>query len=187
MISACLEKFQNSPKISFLISDARTMKLFKDNSVDFVLFSFNGIDYMNHEERTVTQREIRRLLRSGGYFCFSTHNLNFLLKNCSIQLSKHPTILTLRIFRLLRMRLLTKKEAWKTIRNSSKTQQHCMVNDGAHNFRLKTYYITPIEQLTQLGEWGYSDTKMYSLANGREIKNPNNVMDHWIYFLSKTS
>lgn len=186
MINACLEKFQNCPKqISFLTADARTMKLFKDNSFDFVLFSFNGIDYMDHEERMRTLREIRRLIRAGGYFCFSTHNLNFLLKKCSIQLSKHPSILALRAFRLLQMRLLNKKEAWKTIRNSSRNQQHHMINDGAHNFRLKTYYITPVEQLKQLSELGYFDTKIYSLTNGREIKNPSTAMDHWVYFLSK--
>jgi len=188
MINACLEKFQNYPqKISFLTADARTMKLFKDNSFDFVLFSFNGIDYMEHEERLNTMHEIRRIIKAGGYFCFSTHNLNFLLKKCSIQLSKHPTILELRIFQLLQMRLLNKKEAWKAIRNSTRNAKHTMVNDGALEFRLKTYYITPFEQLKQLSELGYSNTKMYSLTNGREIKNPNTSKDHWIYYLSQNS
>jgi ubiquinone/menaquinone biosynthesis C-methylase UbiE len=186
MINTCREKFQNYPgKLSFQTADARTMKLFKDKSFDFILFSFNGIDYMEHAERMGTLREIRRLIRNEGYFCFSTHNLNFLLKKCSIQLSKHPTILALRIFRLLQMRLLNNKEAWKAIRNSSKDGKHYMVNDGALDFRLKTYYITLVDQLKQLNELGYSDTKMYSLTNGKEIKNPSKVRDHWIYFLSK--
>ena len=49
------KKFQDYPKkISFLTADARTMKDFKNNSFDFVLFSFNGIDYMDHEERIGT-------------------------------------------------------------------------------------------------------------------------------------
>ena len=62
MINACLKKFGDYPeKISFLTSDARTMKLFKNNSFDFVLFSFNGIDYVDHEDRIGTLREIRRI------------------------------------------------------------------------------------------------------------------------------
>ena len=74
------------------------MKLFEDSSFDFILFSFNGIDYMNHDERIRTLREIRRILKTGGYFCFSTHNLNFLLKKCSIKLSKHPSVLAFESF-----------------------------------------------------------------------------------------
>jgi hypothetical protein len=62
-----------------------------------------------------------------------------------------------------------------------------MVNDGAHNFQLRTYYITPLEQVKQLSELGFSDIKMYSLADGSEIKNPSKTMDHWVYFLSRAS
>lgn len=186
MINTCIAKFQKYPaKISFRTADARTMKLFKDNSFDFVLFSFNGIDYMDHDERIRTLLEIQRIIRKGGYFCFSTHNLNFLLKKCSIQLSKHPAILASRVFQLLQMRLLNKKEAWKAIRNPSRNAKHIMVNDGAMDFRLKTYYISPIEQLKQLSELGYANTKMYSLTSGKEITNPSNSVDNWIYYLSQ--
>jgi ubiquinone/menaquinone biosynthesis C-methylase UbiE len=188
MVNACIKKFQGSPKeVSFLTADARTMKSFKNNSFDFVLFSFNGIDYMEHEDRLASLREIRRLIRSGGYFCFSTHNLNFLSNKCSIQLSKHPSILASRTYKLLQMRLLNEKRAWKTIRNYKQNPRHDMVNDGAHNFQLRTYYITPFEQVKQLSELGFSDIKMYSLVDGSEIKNPSKTMDHWVYFLSRAS
>ena len=144
MIQACKAKFKKyHSRVSFLKADARTMKTFKDQSFDFILFSFNGIDYMNHEERISTLREIRRLLSSEGFLCFSTHNLNFLLGVCSLQLSRHPIILTTNVFRLIRMRLLNKRDAWKAIRNPSRKANHTMVNDGAMKFRLKTYYITP--------------------------------------------
>jgi len=188
MTNACQKKFGNySQRISFMTVDARTMELFKDNSFDFVLFSFNGIDYMEHEERIRTLREIRRIINMGGYFCFSTHNLNFLLKNCSIQLSKHPIIFATRVFQLMRMRLLNKKAAWKAIRSSSRNARHTMVNDGAMDLRLKTYYITPVEQLKQLSELGYTNTKMYSLTNGREITNLSEATDHWVYYLCRNS
>jgi len=187
MINACIKKFENYPnKISFLTADARSMKFFKNSSFDFILFSFNGIDYSDHEERMVIMREIRRLIRPRGYFCFSTHNLNIVLKDFfSIRISKNPKLLALHTRKLLQMRLLNKGEVWKTIRNPSGNQQHLMVNDGAHNFRLKTYFLTPFEQLNQLQELGYSETKMYSLSDGREIRNPSGVMDRYIYFLSQ--
>jgi ubiquinone/menaquinone biosynthesis C-methylase UbiE len=186
MVNACIKKFKNFPKkISFLNVDARNMKNFKDNSFDFILFSLNGIDYVDHEERIEIFREIRRLIRDGGYFCFSTHNLNSLKERCSFHLSKHPTLLALRTFRLLQIRIPNKRETWKIAKNFPRVQQkHVMFIDGAHNFRLKTYYISPIEQLKQLKELGYSATKMYSSRDGREIENPNEAMDDWVYFLS---
>ena len=72
------------------------------------------------------------------------------------------------------MRLLNTKEAWKAIRNSSRNCKTYHGQRWCYEFRLKTYYITPKEQLKQLSELGYSNTKMYSLTNGKEIKNPNN-------------
>ena len=187
MIEACLKKFSSSPKIFFLTADARTMKSFEDESFDFILFSFNGIDYMTHEERLCALLEIKRILKSGGYLCFSTHNLNYESKKCSIQLSRHPRIFASRIIQLLQMRLLNKREAWKLIRGSTRKATHTMVNDGAMDYRLETYYITPIAQLKQLNELGFSNTKMYSLTNGAEFKSPENTIDHWIYYLAQVS
>jgi ubiquinone/menaquinone biosynthesis C-methylase UbiE len=187
MINACLEKFKNNrQKFSFLTADARNLKLFKSSSFDFVLFSFNGIDFMNHEERLKILGEIRRLIKPGGYFCFSTHNLNSLIEQCSIRLSKHPTLLALRIRQLLQMRLLNKKEIWRILRNPSRNQEYLRVNIIANpEGRVNLYYIALVEQLKQLSELGFSDTKIYGLGDGNEIRNPTRAIDSWLYFLSK--
>jgi ubiquinone/menaquinone biosynthesis C-methylase UbiE len=187
MIEACVKKFGSCSKnICFEVSDARTLEKFECDSFDFVLFSFNGLDYMNHKERINSLWEIRRMLRAGGYFCFSTHNLNFLLSKCSIKLSKHPMIIAHQIIELIRMRFLNTNEAWRAIRDPSRKGKHCMVNDGALNFRLKTYYITHNEQLEQLNELGFKNVKMFNLARGLEIKKPSDETDHWIYYLSQS-
>lgn len=188
MIKACLKQFHNSSrKISFLTSDARIMNRFANGVFDFILFSFNGIDYMSNEERIRTIGEIRRVLKPGGYFCFSTHNLNFHLEKSIIRLSKHPLELATNIFQILQLRLLNNNEAWKAVRKSSRKRAHVMINDGAMNFRLRTYYITPSEQLKQLNELGFAKTKMYSLTSGMEFTNLDNSIDQWIYYLAQVS
>jgi ubiquinone/menaquinone biosynthesis C-methylase UbiE len=76
MIKECRTRFSGYPDhIQFVVCDARSMGMFSDGSFDFVLFSFNGIDYVPHEDRLRIFQEVRRVGKAGGYFCFSTHNL----------------------------------------------------------------------------------------------------------------
>lgn len=78
MITECEQRFAGYPNhISFQAGDARAMPEFATGSFDFVLFSFNGIDCVSHEDRLQILKEIRRVGKPGGYFCFSSHNLNW--------------------------------------------------------------------------------------------------------------
>ena len=58
-------------------ADAREMPMFSDGAFDFILFSFNGIDYVDDEGRQMILKEVRRLLGPGGVFLFSSHNLDY--------------------------------------------------------------------------------------------------------------
>lgn len=62
------------PEIDFRVMDARKMD-FKDGVFDAVFFSFNGIDnLLSLTEREKAISEIRRVLKPGGYFIYSSHN-----------------------------------------------------------------------------------------------------------------
>src|SRR5216110_1518413 len=77
MIDECRRRFSTYPDhISFAVCDARAMEMFASGSFDFILFSFNGIDYVAHADRLKILKEIRRVGKPGGWFCFSSHNLN---------------------------------------------------------------------------------------------------------------
>lgn len=60
----------------FVVSDVLDLpKLFPSESVDLVLFSYNGLDYLYPERERVRALEaIRRVLKPGGYFVYSSHN-----------------------------------------------------------------------------------------------------------------
>ena len=71
MIKVCRERFQKYPiRISFEVADAKSLKSYQDSHFDFVLFSFNGIDYMSHEDRLIALQEIRRVTKKSGSFAF---------------------------------------------------------------------------------------------------------------------
>ncbi|HRK49354.1 MAG TPA: class I SAM-dependent methyltransferase, partial [Pyrinomonadaceae bacterium] len=51
---------------NFIAGDARDLKEFEDESFDFALFSYNGIDAVLHEDRLKILNEINRVLKKGG-------------------------------------------------------------------------------------------------------------------------
>ena len=159
--------------------------MFADGSFDFVLFSYNGIDYVSHDDRLKILQEVRRVGKPGGYFCFSTHNLNsgahlFELRR---MISFNPR-LARRTKQRLELRFLHNRDVRAaTVRNSP----YAVINDGAHGYKLLTYYIRPLEQIAQLKE-NFTDIRVFSLATGGEIKDSSqlrSIEDAWLYYLCR--
>ncbi len=69
MIESCRERFKD---VSFARGDVREMGEFRDEEFDFIMFSFNGLDSINHENRLKGLREIHRVLKQDGLFAFSS-------------------------------------------------------------------------------------------------------------------
>ncbi|HEY9582938.1 MAG TPA: class I SAM-dependent methyltransferase [Candidatus Paceibacterota bacterium] len=62
------------PELDLRLGDARKLD-FPENYFDLVFFSFNGIDNLYPiYEREMAVAEIRRVLKSGGVFAYSSHN-----------------------------------------------------------------------------------------------------------------
>ncbi len=63
------------PQLDFRWCDATDMSQFGPAEFDVVVFSFNGIDYIDHDDaRRRCLSEVARILKSGGVFIFSSHN-----------------------------------------------------------------------------------------------------------------
>jgi SAM-dependent methyltransferase len=62
------------PGIDVRVGDARDLSDFDDDHFGLVVFTFNGFDSMNHEDRRRVLEEFRRVLRPSGLLMFSTHN-----------------------------------------------------------------------------------------------------------------
>src|SRR4051812_41914145 len=70
MIAACRRKFADQPAWRFEYGDARDLCQFAERSFDFVLFSYNGLDYVSHRDRLLALSQIARVCRPGGLFLF---------------------------------------------------------------------------------------------------------------------
>jgi hypothetical protein len=159
------------------------MNICADGAFSFILFSFNGIDYVPHQDRLRVFKEVRRVGTAGGFFCFSTHNLqalhHFELKAqfCS---GVGSTVKNISEW-LVRRYYYNKIPSLDKLRRSA----YALVNDGVHRNALLTYYIRPAEQLKQLQSY-FENVKVYRLSSGEVVRDENelhSIDDPWLYYL----
>ena len=185
MVRECQRRFATDPvPLSFVVCDARSLHMFARASFDFILFSFNGIDSVNHSDRLAILREIRRVGKPGGWFCFSTHNLNFCAQLFELRqiISLNPRFAK----RTARQLLLRFVYNWRVRIADLRRSPYMMINDGSHSRQLLMYYIRPHEQLRQLSE-NFRDIRVFSSLTGSEVQHSElpNVQDSWLYYLCR--
>ena len=178
MIEACKKRFAGEPW-EFVVGDARALDGVAASSFDFVLFSHSGIDYVGtHDDRLRVLAEVKRVSKPGAAFCFSTHNL----QRVPDLFGAPPGVLR-RLFTLpRRARLRAHNPEWR----SYGSLEHTILNDGAMRFRVVTYHITPGAQVRQLGEAGFGEVRVFSVATGRELSTAEaeTNTEPWLYYLA---
>ncbi|MEZ4942764.1 MAG: class I SAM-dependent methyltransferase [Saprospiraceae bacterium] len=168
--------------ISVQVGDARSMQAFDADSFDFALFSFNGIDYVSHDDRYRVFQEIKRVVKNGGTFVFSTHNLQYIDNLYSVKIEKGLKYSAYQCYKYFR--LLYENGFPQKYRN----RDFAILNDGANHFSLKTYYIKPSAQIEQLEQAGFSDISLFSYKTGEKLNSANlngASKDSWIYYMCR--
>lgn len=181
MIKACEQRFaQAGLNLSFRVCDVRSMAVFPDGYFDFVLFSYNGIDSISHADRLLAFKEIRRVCKTGGFFCFSSHNLHSIDQLLAVQQGDPVRTAYRRWVRNPLLILLNRNF------RELKQRPFAVLKDGTHRFKLEIYYVKPSEQLEQIVRAGFDQPRIFQL-NGEEIRDRaiflNGVTDHWLYYL----
>lgn len=181
MVKACEDRFPDREEhISFQVADARRMAQFANGTFDFILFSYNGIDNISHDDRIAALQEIKRVGKRGGVFAFSTHNIRSLHKVYTVQWYKNPKKLAYQIFSYFLLIFLN------GFPGKHQKRPYTIVNDGTHRFGLNMYYIKPEYQIKQLEHVGFRNVRLFSVSTGAEIA-PQDlehiVDDGWIYYL----
>lgn len=179
MIKACARRFPEKAE-SFRLSDVRSMPEYETGSFDLVLFSYNGMDYISHEDRLRALKEIRRVLKPGGYFVFSTHNLHHFDRLYTLKWHKRWKDFIYQFYSLFMLIVLN------GLPGKYMKRPFAVVNDGTNRFALKTYYMHPAAQKEQLEAGGFKNIRVFSSQTGMEIEIPRiNEManDHWVYYM----
>jgi len=185
MIAACRKKYGD--KYNFIECDARDMKEIADNSFGFILFSYNGIDSFGHGDRLRALAEIRRVLKPGGLFFFSSHNLNWDGLNDIFRLSIKEGGSSFRksgrLFGILKLRYLNKSFSMKRHIKKLREKHAGHIYDNSLNGKAGIYYITAQEQVKQLRDSGFNTINTYSRCGIKTIDEEILNSGGWIYYL----
>jgi len=157
MIAEAKSKY---PYIDFRVGDACELN-FKDEIFDYVLFSFNGIDYIFPENNRIKAiKEIYRVLKSGGLFIFSTHNSWFLIPE---KITGYYFLLKFWFRNLVENRIFSKYKI-----------SECQYGE------LLTYHINPVQQKKQLENCGFELLEI--IGRFDDIRK---YFEPWLYYVAR--
>jgi SAM-dependent methyltransferase len=182
MVTACRRSY---PDVTVRRGDARELD-FAADSFSFVMFSFNGIDYVHPAERAKVLKEIYRVLKPGGHFAFSSHNLNARrtqLHGFRIRWpvkTKNPVRYGVRLLRTARENLSAFKNYKRLRALEFVNESIAFVNDGSHDFAYVTCYIDHRKQEQDLRDAGFEDVTVVG-RDGKPIGSDPD--DEWLSYL----
>lgn len=155
---------------------------------DFVLFSFNGIDSVGHEDRLRVLAEVRRLLAPDGHFLFSSHSMGALPLTTKRRRSERYSGSRLyEAFARLRdvpygrrVRRLNRQLDL----DAGRRRGWIIVPGMGHDFQIHDYYVDPEQQLEQLRQSGFAVEAVYDVA-GEQVALPHGGRDPWLDYLCR--
>jgi SAM-dependent methyltransferase len=181
LVRACQQKH---PSVRVLHGDARDLTQFADESFQLVVFSFNGIDAVNADDRLSVLREVRRVLRPGGAFLFSSHNRNGPgpreKLSFGIDRTRNPVKLAERF-------MVAVLHAGRTVRNYESYSKlnydgdaYSIRNASAHNHGILIHYISLQRQMSQLDSIGFQPAPLvFASSDGRRLSPGDDTNDAW--------
>ncbi len=180
MVESCRRRFEG---VSFLHGDVRDMSGFNDEEFDCVMFSFNGLDSISHNDRLKGLREIRRVLKQDGLFIFSSHNRNhrYAISRPKFKLS---ATLCKQVDNLIKF-IKSTRNRLKNINHQVFNDQYAIINDVAHNYAMLTYYIEREHQVLQLNDMGFETIEMYDTLGNMLNLDSDDRDSAWIYYVAK--
>ena len=188
LVEACQAKY---PGVDVSFGDARDLSRFADRSFDLVVFSFNGIDAVNVEDRAKILREVRRVLDDQGVFLFSAHNREGPGRGERFQLgvyrTRNPFKLAARIRHAMAKLPTTLRNRFEYAKLAKDGDGYAIANAAAHEHGLLIHYVSLARQLEELGVAGFrADPVIFGNLSTEPIPRGADTHDlFWFHFLAR--
>ena len=184
MVELCHQKY---PDVDVEWGDARHLEKFADGSFDLVVFSWNGIDAVDHDDRALIVSEVHRVLAPNGLFLFSSHNewgpgcgeKPWTIRARDFRHPKHLADLAISLpINLLNHRRHKSEQVlgkgW-SIRNAA-----------AHHFDLVIHYTTIEAELAELAQAGFQPLTVVESEHGEVIDlTQESPTSWWFHFIAR--
>jgi ubiquinone/menaquinone biosynthesis C-methylase UbiE len=183
MVEASKKDFAHlGDHVKIQLGDVRSMPEFETGYFDFVMFSYNGLDSISHEERLQALAEMKRVCKKGGYLFFSSHNLQYIPNMYKIRHKNNPLYLAYRFYRLGKLLY------HNGLPGKYNNLDYAIITDDVHQFRMKHYYARPQVVVAQLENTGLKNIRVFPAKTAGEIdlQRLNAVAEHpWLHYLGE--
>jgi ubiquinone/menaquinone biosynthesis C-methylase UbiE len=174
-------------RVELVRGDARDLSVV-EGPFDFVLFSFNGIDAVGHEDRLKILSEVHRVLQPQGNFLFSSHSMAALpLATKRIRSVRFSGFRAYELYSRLadiRYGRRVRKINRSLNLDAARERGWVVVPKMGHDFTVDDYYVDPEYQVEQLRQAGFEVNAIYSVA-GRTVELPHRGRDPWLDYLCR--
>jgi SAM-dependent methyltransferase len=190
---------ENYPEVKFYCQDARDLSFFDPEQFTLVIFAHNGIDNVGDIDRRKIISEAYRLLKQGGCFVFSSHNLEWLkhhpmpeparLSFPRPRISRNPFNSAVQMFHSLTTFYGLLKADYQHKQNKKLerfTDQWAIINEPTYGYVFLQYHTTIRNQIRQLKECGFSNPVYVFDRQGIELSaDLENSESAWIYYYTR--
>jgi SAM-dependent methyltransferase len=162
------------PDAEFQVGDAADLSDWDDQAFDVVVFSYNGIDYLDDDARSRCLAEIRRVLVPGGLYVFSTHNPRAIIAppppggNVAKRMAASVLMTSRRARRLVTSAPFRSGEGW--------------VLDPVRG-GLRTHMAIPDQVRAELDAAGFETLEH---RNGDQPRRPSSLRTPWWYYACRS-
>ena len=187
MVDACTARH---PQARILHMDARNLSLFENERFKLVMFSFNGIDAVDGDDRMKVLHEAHRVLQPGGLFVFSAHNRHGPghgeQPRLRFDFSWNPLKLGWRTLKLARSLPASLRNSRRYRALNETHDDWSIMNCAAHDFGVVVMYTTLAMQKRQLEAAGFECEVVFdSLAGERVADDADTRGMFWFHYVAR--